>query len=148
MQLELLLCASLVAPASGQGSTGFSLHVPPGLDPEVPAPLVILLHGYGASGALQEAYMQFAPLADEYGFLYLHPDGALDGFGNRYWNATDACCDFFDSNVDHSGQLRALIESTKASANVDDRRVWLIGHSNGGFMAYRMACDHAGTVAA
>ncbi len=148
MNGKLPLWALLAAPALGQESASYSLHLPPRYDPDVPAPLVILLHGYGASGALQEAYMQFAPLADEYGFLYLHPDGALDGLGNRFWNATDACCDFFDSNIDHSATLRALIDSTKASANVDDRRVWLIGHSNGGFMSYRMACDHAGTIAA
>jgi len=32
--------------------------------------------------------------------------------------------------------------------NVDDRRIFFVGHSNGGFMSYRMACDHSGTVAA
>lgn len=144
------LAASAFAPglASARPAQDYAVHVPPAYVEGTPMPLVILLHGYGASGAIQEAYMQFQPLADEYGFLYLHPDGAVDAGGNRYWNATDACCDFGNTGIDHSGMLRALIDSTKANFSVDDRRVWIIGHSNGGFMAYRMACDHADSVAA
>ncbi len=123
------------------------VHVPPSYDPAVPTPLVLLLHGYGSSGAGQEAYMQFTPLSDEFGFLYAFPDGTRDSNGRRFWNATNACCDFFESGVDDSGYLRDLIDAVKAEANVDDRRVHLIGHSNGGFMSYRMACDHAETIA-
>lgn len=124
------------------------IYIPSTYNPETPAPLVILLHGYGSSGAGQESYMRFAPLSEEYGFLYAHPDGTTNPSGSRFWNATDACCNFFGSNVDDSGYLLALIDAVKAQLSVDDRRVHFIGHSNGGFMSYRMACDHAETVAA
>src|SRR5690606_4959263 len=30
----------------------------------------------------------------------------------------------------------------------DDKRIYFMGHSNGSFMSYRMACDHADRVAA
>ena len=53
-------------------------------------PLVVLLHGYTASGAIQESYFQFQPLAQERGFIYVHPDGTTDGVGQKFWNATDA----------------------------------------------------------
>jgi len=125
-----------------------SVHVPAGYDPEVPMPLVMLLHGYGGNGASQESYMQFTSQADARGFLYLHPDGTVDGSANRFWNATDACCDFFGSGVDDSGYLRSLIEAVRQVLNVDDRRIYLIGHSNGGFMSYRMACDHPDLITA
>ncbi|MFQ5423530.1 MAG: PHB depolymerase family esterase [Phycisphaerae bacterium] len=125
-----------------------TVHVPPTYDPATPAPLVMLLHGYSASGAVQEGYMQFTPLADEFGFLYLFPDGTVDCLGNRFWNATDACCNFCGSTVDDSGYLLALIDEVKMRFNVDPGRVYLVGHSNGGFMAYRTACDHADTIAA
>ncbi len=124
------------------------VRVPSGYDPQTPAPLVMLLHGYGASGALQEAYMGFAPLIDEYGFFYLHPDGTTDPGGSRFWNATDACCNFYGSDVDDSGYLRALIAEVQSLFNIDDRRIYVVGHSNGGFMSYRLACDHAATIAA
>jgi polyhydroxybutyrate depolymerase len=124
------------------------VRVPADYDPATPAPLVLLLHGYSGNGAYQETYMQFAPLVDEFGFFYLHPDGTTDANGNQFWNATNACCDFYNTNVDDSGYLRALIDEMKSLYNIDDRRVYLIGHSNGGFMSYRMACEHAGTIAA
>jgi polyhydroxybutyrate depolymerase len=111
-------------------------------------PLVMLLHGYTSNGQSQENYMQFGPLSETYGFLYMHPDGTVDGGGNRFWNATDACCNFYGSTVDDSGYLLGLIDAVKAQCNVDPRRVYLIGHSNGGFMSYRMACDHPETIAA
>ena len=90
----------------------------------------------------------FAPRADEYGFLYLYPDGPTDCFGQRHWDATDACCHFCGAKTDDSGYLRNVIDTMKADYNVDPRRVYFIGHSNGAFMSYRMACDHAETVAA
>jgi polyhydroxybutyrate depolymerase len=125
-----------------------ALHVPVGYDPSAPTPLVLLLHGYSSSGALVEAYMAFTPLADQFGFLYLTPDGTVNCLSNRFWSATDACCNFCGSGVDDSGYLRRLIEATESQWNVDPDRVFLIGHSNGGFMSYRAACDHADRIAA
>jgi len=153
-----LTCAGIAGPADGPpnledpyidlGRGPVWIHEPSAYDPDIAWPLVLLLHGYGSSGAGQESYMQFEPLIDEYGFFYLHPDGTVDTNGFPFWNATDACCDFYDTGVDDSGYLLALIEEMKNLYNIDDRRVYFIGHSNGGFMSYRMACDHAETVAA
>lgn len=125
-----------------------TVHVPPTYDPSQPAPLVVLLHGYTWSGEIQESYMQLLPWSDQLGFLYVFPDGTVNQNGDRFWNATDACCDFFGSGVDDSGYLRALIDEIVAQLSVDTERVYLLGHSNGGFMAYRMACDHADIIAA
>jgi polyhydroxybutyrate depolymerase len=125
-----------------------ALHVPTGYRAGTPAPLVILLHGYSASAAIQEAYFAFTPLSDQYGFLYLMPDGTINCVSNRFWNATDACCNFCGSTVDDSGYVLHLIQATEALYSVDRGRVYLIGHSNGGFMAYRAACDHADRIAA
>ena len=124
------------------------IHAPVAYDPEIAWPLVLLLHGRGSSGENIENYLKFEPLIDEYGFFYLHPDGMVDADGYRFWNATDACCDFYNTGVDDSGYLLALIDEMKSRYNIDERRVYFIGHSNGGFMSYRMACDHAETVAA
>jgi polyhydroxybutyrate depolymerase len=125
-----------------------TLHVPATYDPAKPAPLVVLLHGYTGSGALQEAYLKFAPESDREGFLYAYPDGKVDQRHNRYWNATDACCDLFGTGVDDSAYLSDVIKRIEATYRVDSRRVYLIGHSNGAFMAFRMACDHADQITA
>jgi len=125
-----------------------TVFVPTSYDPAVPTPLMLLLHGYGSTGDLQEAYMRFLPVAEERGFIYAHPDGTQDILGLQFWNATNACCDLFDAGVDDSGYLLALIDAIKAELNVDAARTYLVGHSNGGFMSYRMACDHPETIAA
>jgi len=123
------------------------VNVPPSYDPNTPTPLILALHGYSSSGTAFESYLNFTPLSDEIGFLYTYPSGTLDLGNFRFWNATNACCDVFESDVDDSTYLHDLIEMIKAELKVDDRRVHLVGISNGAFMSYRMACDHAGTIA-
>ncbi|MBT8486536.1 MAG: prolyl oligopeptidase family serine peptidase [Phycisphaerales bacterium] len=125
-----------------------SIDVPASYDPATATPLVLLLHGYSSSGAFAESSFRLAPLVDELGFLYLHPDGLIDAFGNRFWNATDACCDFFASGVDDVQYLDDLIDAVRASYHVDDTRIYVAGHSNGGFMAHRMACERPDRIAA
>jgi polyhydroxybutyrate depolymerase len=50
--------------------------------------------------------------------------------------------------VDDSAYLRKLIDAMKEQYSVNDRRVYLIGHSNGAYMSHRMAMDHPDTIAA
>jgi polyhydroxybutyrate depolymerase len=126
----------------------FQLHVPPGYDPASKVPLVVLLHGYTTSGAEQERYFKLTAESDRRGFLYAMPDGTANQEGKKFWNATDACCDFYRSGVDDSAYLSRLIEAVKSSYSVDPGRVYLVGHSNGGFMAHRMACEHSDQITA
>jgi polyhydroxybutyrate depolymerase len=137
-------CAAPIDLGRGQ----VPVYIPEGYDPKTPAPLVVLLHGYAATGLLEELYLRLRPLADELGFLYAFPDGTTDRVGLHFWNATDACCDEFDTGVDDSAYLTQLIRQIRSQCSVDKRRIGLVGHSNGGFMAYRMACDHARLISA
>ena len=130
------------------GSRPVSIHVPPGYVAGIPAPLVIMLHGYSASGAIEESYLMLTPLSDARGFLYAYPDGTVDANGLHFWNATDACCDVDGSGIDDSSYLAGLITEIRSHVAIDPRRVFVVGHSNGAFMSYRMACDHADTIAA
>lgn len=126
-----------------------TVHVPNGYTPGSPIPLVLLLHGYGGTGAGVEGYFGYLPLVDPRGFAYAFPNGRVDSVGQRFWTATDACCNFFNQggSNDDSIYLRALIERIRQTLDIDRERIWLAGHSNGGFMAYRMACDHSEVIA-
>ncbi|HEX8790886.1 MAG TPA: PHB depolymerase family esterase [Polyangiaceae bacterium] len=129
------------------GSRPVKLYVPSGYK-GAPTPLLIMLHGYSASGGEEELLLNLKPVAEAKTVLYAHPDGTMDPSGNRFWNATDACCNFWQSSVDDVAYLTSLVKEIGTRYNVDPKRVYFLGHSNGAFMSYRMACDQAGTVAA
>jgi polyhydroxybutyrate depolymerase len=136
------------APApTADPSRPYELYVPTTYDGTTPMPLVMLLHGYGASAVIQEAYFQLQGLAESRGFIYVRPDGTTNALDKQFWNATPACCGF-NSGVDDSTYLLDVITDISNAYNVDPRRVYVMGHSNGGFMSYRMACDHADRIAA
>jgi len=144
------------APSAKPGSTvavklgdrPFQLHLPTSYRPSTKLPLVVLLHGYTSDSAEAERYFDLAAEADRRGFFLALPEGTKDARGEQFWNATDACCDFNRAGTDDSGYLHRLIETVKSAYPVDPARVYFIGHSNGGFMAYRMACDHADEITA
>jgi polyhydroxybutyrate depolymerase len=140
----------LGGPATGGSSVAerpYGLKVPESADGQRPLPLLVLLHGYTSNGAQQAAYFGLPAEADRSGFLLAYPDGTRDLLGNRFWNATDACCDFFGSGVDDVVYLDAVIDDIVAEHPVDPSRIFLVGHSNGAFMAHRYACDRSDRVA-
>ncbi len=152
--VALLLFVGMIGGASAQsidaGRGELPVYVPSTYDAGAATPLIVLLHGYTSSGEGQNAYFGLSALVDRYGFIMVAPDGTRETGGDkqRFWNASTACCNFFDSPVDDSAYIATLIDRVKSAYTVDDKRVYLIGHSNGGFMSYRMAHDHSGTIAA
>ncbi len=128
------------------GNRPVPVTVPATWTPKKKWPLILVLHGYGASGAIQTAYLGVQSRADSMGFVTLAPDGTVDANGSRFWNATAACCDFAHVGVDDVAYLSGLIDQAIAELAVDPARVYIVGHSNGGFMAYRLACEQSDKV--
>ena len=133
-------------PSSLKGRS-YSIHSP-AQAPAQPLPLVLLLHGYGSSGSQQESYMGLRSVADQEKFLLVVPDGTMNSRNERFWNAGPICCDFFNSRVDDEQFLIDLVRYASSKYRVDQRRIYIIGHSNGGAMANRMACRNPEVFAA
>ena len=133
---------------AGSADRPFTVEVPKTYNSATPAPLLVVLHGYTSTGASIKGYFNLQPVAEERGFLAVYPDGTKDFRGQPFWNATDACCNFGSSTVDDSGYLMSIIDYAKKTYSVDPKRIYVLGHSNGGFMSYRMACEHADIIAA
>jgi polyhydroxybutyrate depolymerase len=152
LSLALLISINLATAHSIDAGRGeLPLTVPADHDASTLAPLIVLLHSYGENaGAGQDAYMKFSQLANDYGFLFIAPNGQKETQGNKAWlrNASDACCNFQGSQVSDVDYLVAVINNIKFQYSVDNNRVYLIGHSNGGFMSYRAAYENSGTIAA
>jgi len=157
--LAIALAAGLAAslPACSAGPDRFqtlevagrpvAVQLPSGYDGENPVPLVLALHGFGSSSKTLDESFHLSDVVDELGFLYLRPEGTLDCEGRSFWDATEVCCDFCGVDVDDSGYLRDVIAEARRRFAVDADRVYVVGHSNGGFMAQRLACDHAELIA-
>jgi polyhydroxybutyrate depolymerase len=114
----------------------YLLHVPTDLPPNGSVPLVLVLHGAGGNPEEIEAGTGWNALADERRMVIAYPEG--DG-GD--WNAGACCGVAAREGRDDVGFLAALIQHLDGFAQIDPSRVLVVGHSNGGMMAYRLACD-------
>lgn len=124
-----------------------TLYRPTDADPEAPLPLVLSLHGFTGNANEHENYFKLRNQVDSKQFLLCVPNGIANFQGDRFWNATDACCDYFLQRPDDSGYLRDLIGTIMVDHLVDPLSIHVVGHSNGGFMSYRMACENADLIA-
>ncbi|MDQ3036872.1 MAG: hypothetical protein M3Y87_31050 [Myxococcota bacterium] len=124
------------------------LVVPNAHDGVTPLPLMVLLHGYSANATVQDTYWRASTVARTMGFYLVLPEGTTDTSGEQFWNATPACCDFGATGVDDVAYLTGLLDAAEAVVPVDTSRVYFIGHSNGSFMSFRMACELADRVTA
>lgn len=130
------------------GRRSVRLYVPASRPTGAGAALVMVLHGYTGDAAEAVDFFGLRPLADLRGFLIAAPQGTADSEGHTFWNASDACCNFEGSAVDDSDFLSRVIANVVSTQAIDPARVYVVGHSNGGFMAHRLACEHADQVAA
>ena len=124
------------------------IALPAAHDGVTPLPLLVFLHGYTANAALNDGFLGISRAARTRGLYVVLPDGTIDSGGDRFWNATDYCCNFDGSTVDDVAYLTGLVDTAIATVPVDETRVYFMGHSNGGFMSYRMACELSERIAA
>ena len=124
----------------------YRLYVPRRV-PDGPVPLFIGLHG-GTGWADQfAANDHIEGLAESNGFLVVHPDGVKVAIGGGgVWNGGVCCGVAAREGVDDVGFVEAVIDHVAADHEVDPRRVFAFGHSNGGIMSYRLACELADRV--
>lgn len=121
----------------------YSVHVPPSYTGDEPFPVVIDFHPLGGSGASWRSASGWTSIADREGFIVVWPDGV----GNS-WNVGRCCSTASRERIDDVAFARAIIAQLAAEACVDASRVYATGCSNGGGMAYKVACDAADVIAA
>ncbi|MEO8561485.1 MAG: PHB depolymerase family esterase [bacterium] len=131
----------------------YLLHVPPRRPRRFgraePYPLLIVLHGSGASGQTVRQMSHLDSLADVAGAIVAYPDATRNWLGLQSgWNA-GACCGAAARNqVNDIGFLRALVAHVETGLPIDRRRVYVAGFSDGARMAYRAGCELSTEIAA
>jgi polyhydroxybutyrate depolymerase len=129
----------------------YRLYVPSHL-PAGPVPLFIGLHGGLGWGDQFATTNHIEGLAESNGFIVVHPDGTKlaggplaerNGGRGGVWNGGICCGLAARSHADDVGFIAALIDQLETDHDIDPHRVFAFGHSNGGIMSYRLACQLA-----
>ncbi|MDP9202359.1 MAG: alpha/beta hydrolase-fold protein [Gemmatimonadota bacterium] len=120
----------------------YLLYVPESYDRRRPTPLVISMHGAGLWGAAQRETSQWNELADSQGFIVVYPSG-IGGKGVRIWRAEPGSGLTKDVRF-----ISELIDTLKASYNIDSARIYANGLSNGGGMSFILSCTLSDRIAA
>lgn len=114
------------------------LYVPKNYDPAKPAPLIISMHGAGLWPAAHMEMSQWNRAAEQHGLLVVYPSG-FRGVGPRVWR--------MGSHTDVQ-YISDLIDALQASYNIDRKRIYADGLSNGGGMAFALSCTMSDRIAA
>ena len=126
----------------------YLLDVPESYDSTGSAlPLVLNFHGSGGcSDDYREAESDFRTLANTHNFLLVYPQGVLDAEGLPEWRPiADSGTSIQDNDFIFVEEIIADISS---EYNVDTEAIYAIGLSNGGMMAYGLACRRGNLIAA
>ncbi len=107
--------------------------------------LVIALHGGGGSGTQFESSCKLTDKANAAGFVVVYPDGTG---GIRTWNAGTCCGSAVTNNVNDVKFISQLIDQLVANYKINPKKVYATGHSNGGMLSYRLACELSNKIAA
>ncbi len=134
---------------------------PDGL-PGSPVPLVIGLHGVSGSGEQFRIETGLDDVAELNRAVVVYPDG-IDELPNptgdpattstvspaqlSTWNAGNCCGAAQGEGVDDVAFIAAVVDAEEQARPIDTTRVFVIGHSNGGMMAYRLACELSDRIA-
>lgn len=122
----------------------YILHLPP-TTPTGKVPLVVYLHGWGSNAQNQV----LNPGVDSAGWLVVYPEGTPHAFGTGngpLWNAGGAF-EEATAYTDDVKFIRALIDTLILRQPIDRSRVFVLGYSNGGMMAYRLAHELSSRIA-
>lgn len=110
-------------------------------------PLLIALHGGGGTVEKWAEFTNngFEKLSEQEKFILVYPQGL-----KKQWNDTR---DFKSSyahrnNIDDVGFLSALIDHLENDYQIDKKRVYVVGVSNGAMMAQYLALKHADKITA
>ncbi len=127
----------------------YLVRVPPAAKAGKPLPAVINFHGGGGNAAVQKDYTRMDAAADRDGYVAIYPNGS-GGIAGRLltWNAGACCGPAASGNVDDVGFSLAVLDDLAKRMPLDRARVYATGLSNGSMMAYRLAVEAPGRIAA
>lgn len=171
--LQLIFCSTpLLAQGDGDLRSGkvrvnttidgvqreYLIHIPANYDATKPVPLVFVLHGTSGDGDVFYNSFGWKELSEEEGFIPVFPSSGRYKINSNgeiktttKWNVlpdTEWTLEPGQQALDDIKFLRTIIQEMKLNYNIDARRIYLNGFSNGGQMAAKCAVEMSDELAA
>lgn len=125
----------------------YLFHIPKGYNPKNPAPVVLALHGAAMDGASMVWFSGLNTTSEKDNFIVVYPDGT--GIGPfRIWNAGGFNGKMAEGKADDVAYIGKVLDDLGTVINVDAKRVYACGMSNGAMMCYRLAAEMSDRIAA
>jgi len=133
---------------SGGLEREYILHLPPNYDGSKPLPLVMIFHGGGGTDEAMIHSTQMNAKADQENFLvaYMQATTSSNGGGINTWNTH--LYPYPGITADDDAYTLDVINQLKSHLNVDSKRIYAAGFSNGAMMTYRLAAEYPDIFAA
>jgi len=127
----------------------YEVHLPADRTVDAPLPVVLNFHGGLGSADSQRRQSGMNRVADEHGFAVVYPEGTGRVHRRLLTFNAGRCCGYaVRLGVDDVGFVDRLLDELGQVLPVDPQRVYATGMSNGGMLAYRLACELSHRIAA
>ncbi len=137
----------------------YYLHIPPNYNKNIPTPLILNLHGGGGGGKGHQTTSKMNKESDKSGFIVVYPNGMRrDGNSyklyQRFWNIGEGPNGFYYDNKDKISKnndiefIKNILDDLELKLNIDKKRIYLTGLSNGGILSQEVACKFSDKIAA
>ncbi len=130
----------------GEQKRSYLVHVPESYDPQKPTPVLLALHGATMNGPMMAGFCGMNVKSEEAGFIVVYPNGT----GRKpllFWNA-GGDWEGMGDQPDDVTFIGKLLDDLSTEFNVDAKRVYACGMSNGAMMCYRLAAEMSDRIAA
>jgi polyhydroxybutyrate depolymerase len=107
-------------------------------------PLLVVLHGRGFTAQQESVRTGFLSHAAQGAADIVYPMGVAES-----WNAGNGCCGgAVKAGVNDIAFVTSVVTDASRYFQSDPARVYLVGYSNGGKLAFQYVCDHPTTFTA
>lgn len=127
----------------------YKIHVPKNYNAKNATALLLAFHGGGGDMNIQstDEYYRLVSKSDKEGFIAVFPNGISPFKSGKIatWNAGKCCGGARDKNVDDVGFIKEVVKNVSQQLNIDSKKIFASGMSNGAMISYRLACELSGT---